>query len=186
MSSPHVSAQLSRGYIQTENFTHNKFDPTSLVNLASVGAEIDQAVSIYTQVYGNYVLSHHHSNPYGDTPGLSVRPGNMYSDQLMVMGQLWSLNIKLQDLWRLYYTALDATVTVRVYNNQPIVFATPSNSAYVVIHPSIQTDIVQGVDDIGPYYEAKVGGLENANGVIGSAHFSYYAGRYEPPAVTVE
>ena len=166
-----VDDNLALGYIRTGLIEPSPAQPSHQGAMALIGAEIDTTVLLYNQLCANFYMSNFYQNRTGENPAIDIQPGiAMYGNQLAIYSELWKLNFKLQDLWREFYRWLNDETVVRVYNNEPIVINTPSLSGYVVLHPSIQTEIETGNDEYGAYFEVNLGGLENSNTVIGGHH----------------
>lgn len=163
-----VDDNLARGYIRTSLIEPNSAQPSHQGAMTLIGAEIDTTVLLYNQLCSNFYMANYYLNRTGDNPVIEIQPGiTTYGNQLAVYGELWKLNFKLQDLWREFYRWLNDETVVRVYNNEPVIINTPSLSGYVVLHPSIQTEIETGNDEYGAYFEVNLGGFGNSDAVIG-------------------
>lgn len=172
VTEPEVYEQIQFGYVQTSNIVEGaELNAANLGTLSLIGTAIDSATYTYNQLCASFYMNNYFQSNYGENPSINIRQADYLNNQhLATYSELWKINFKLMDLYRSFYAALDDSITVRVYNHEPIVVTTPSNSAYIVIHPSIQTDIAQGVDEYGAYYEAKLGGLENPSAVVGGQY----------------
>ena len=163
-----VDDNLAMGYIRTGLIDPSPAQPSHQGAMALIGAEIDTTVLLYNQLCANFYMANFYQNRTGENPAIDIQPGGcMYGNQLAVYGELWKLNFRLQDLWREFYRWLNDETIVRVYNNEPVVINTPSLGGYVVLHPSIQTEIETGNDEYGAYFEVNLGGFENTDTVIG-------------------
>ena len=164
---PEVLNQISHGYIQTNAISDVDPGITHLGQLSLLGSEIDSTIYAYNQICANFYMTNYFRSNYGENPSINVPTGEyLHTNQLAVYSELWKLNFKLQDSFRAFYQHLDDSISVRVYNNEPIMINTPSRSGYVVIHPSVQPNLVTGTDEYGAYYEANLGGLEDPNAII--------------------
>lgn len=138
-----------------------------------LGCEIDKTIFNITQTYAT-MMNGYMRDMFDGNNQITVAPGRIYgSMELQCQQVIWSQNIKLLGLWQMFYNLLNDSAVFRVYTNEPIIIPTPTGSGYIVIHPSIQQNIKQGVDEVGPYYEVNLGGLNNHQGVVGqSSHLN--------------
>lgn len=167
VTEPEVMNQINHGYIQTNTLANTDVVTANLGPLALLGSEIDSVIYAYNQINANFYMSNYFRSNYGENPTINIQVGDYaQSSHMAVYAELWKLNFKLQDAWCGFYQYLNNDVTVRVYNNEPILVNTPSRAGYVVIHPNVQPNLVTGEDEYGAYYEANVGGLEDTNAII--------------------
>lgn len=162
-------SHIHHGYIQNNLVNPPEVPPNMLGFCALIGKEIDSALYKYNQITAAYYNQHFsRSNGFDMSQSLYVHPGHNYGmEQLSCMAELWKINFDLLQMWNAFYEELDDSVTIRVYNNEPIMITTPSNCGYIVIHPCIQEQISFGTDEYGEFYEANLGGMETTCGVIG-------------------
>lgn len=166
---PLVTPRLSDGYVQTIQVTEPTDVMTNAGIYSTIGTEIDSTLFAYNQIMAGFYMNNYVTSNYGENPSINIPPSNhVHGTHLAVYGQLWKLSYKLTELHKEFYRYLNSTVTVRVYNNEPILLSTPSRSGYIVIHPSIQ-DLETGNDEYGIYYEANLGGVDNLCACINGA-----------------
>lgn len=164
---PEVINQISYGYIQTNTVGDDELPTANLGQLALLGSAIDSCIFTYNQICANFYMANYFRSNYGENPTINVPTGHyIHTEELATYAELWKINLKLQDTFREFYKHLDDSITVRVYNEEPILINTPSRSGYIVIHPSIQLELERGSDEYGSYYEANIGGLEDPNAVV--------------------
>ncbi len=164
---PDVMKQISYGYIQTNTSENTDVVTTNLGPLSLLGSEIDSVIYTYNQINANFYMANYFNSNYGENPTINIQVGSYVQlSHMAVYAELWKLNFKLQDAWRGFYQYLNSDVTVRVYNNDPILVSTPSRAGYVVIHPSVQPNLLTGEDEYGAYYEANVGGFKDTLAII--------------------
>lgn len=169
VESVNTDTNLSQGYIMTSNVDAVDLLPSHQGALSLISAEIDSTIFAYHQLTANYCMSEFLRTGYSDAPTMHVVPGNYIGgNQLAMYSEIWKINFRLQDQWREYYRWLTDDCVIRVYNNEPVLLATCTGSGYVVLHPSIQSEIETGNDEYGAYYEVNVGGVPNSDALVGT------------------
>lgn len=164
---PEVINQIGFGYIQTNTNVDKSVPTANLGQLALLGTAIDSCIFTYNQICANFYMSNYFRSNYGENPTITIPSGQyIHANDMATYGELWKINLKLQDTFREFYQYLDDSITVRVYNEEPIIINTPSRCGYVVVHPSIQSDLKRGSDEYGAYFEANVGGLDDPNVLV--------------------
>lgn len=158
---PHVTPRLDNGYVQTIQVSELTDLSANAGIHSTIGAEIDSTLFAYNQIMAGFYMNSYVNSNYGENPTIHIPANNnIHTEHLATYGQLWKLSHKLTELHKEFYRYLNSTITVRVYNNEPILLTTPSRGGYIVIHPSIQ-DLETGNDEYGIYYEANIGGVDN-------------------------